>query len=276
MKAQEGDSDQQGLRHEEQENRPRPAGAAFLGAVEEVDQALLQARSLIDSMESYRRRSGSPGRLLVIEDQTTLEEAVGNLLVGTVRHVSAVVPGGGSEAEILGAVLACTKQVAAEAAAVRLLFSPRAIRQERAREAARRIPRCEVRVFDSALPEAVVVDTGVALVWSDLGAGGRRVSLVRDAAVVGALTSLFAVAWANASRTAARPAPGGRVRTEVGRRILEALRAGQTDEVAARELGVPLRTYRRHVADIMREIGASSRFQAGARAVELGLLTDGE
>jgi DNA-binding NarL/FixJ family response regulator len=42
--------------------------------------------------------------------------------------------------------------------------------------------------------------------------------------------------------------------------------------VAARELNVSLRTYRRHVAEILRELGASSRFQAGARAVELGLM----
>ena len=56
------------------------------------------------------------------------------------------------------------------------------------------------------------------------------------------------------------------------RRILEQLCAGRTDDVAAREIDVSLRTYRRHVADIMRELGATSRFQAGARAVELGLL----
>jgi DNA-binding NarL/FixJ family response regulator len=37
---------------------------------------------------------------------------------------------------------------------------------------------------------------------------------------------------------------------------------------------VSLRTYRRHVAEIMRELDANSRFQAGARAVELGLLAE--
>ena len=36
---------------------------------------------------------------------------------------------------------------------------------------------------------------------------------------------------------------------------------------------VSLRTYRRYVAEIMRELGANSRFQAGVRAVELGLLS---
>jgi DNA-binding NarL/FixJ family response regulator len=62
------------------------------------------------------------------------------------------------------------------------------------------------------------------------------------------------------------------LRSDLARRILEQLRAGRTDDVAAREIDVSLRTYRRHVAEIMRALGANSRFQAGARAVELGLL----
>ncbi len=33
-----------------------------------------------------------------------------------------------------------------------------------------------------------------------------------------------------------------------------------------------LRTYRRYVAEILRDLDAISRFQAGARAVQLGLL----
>ncbi|NEE20393.1 response regulator transcription factor, partial [Streptomyces sp. SID7499] len=45
-----------------------------------------------------------------------------------------------------------------------------------------------------------------------------------------------------------------------------------TDEVAARELTVSVRTYRRYVAEIMTLLDATSRFQAGVRAAELGLL----
>lgn len=54
--------------------------------------------------------------------------------------------------------------------------------------------------------------------------------------------------------------------------VLDALNHGWTDETAARTLGVPLRTYRRRVAELMTALGASSRFQAGARARELGLV----
>jgi DNA-binding NarL/FixJ family response regulator len=46
----------------------------------------------------------------------------------------------------------------------------------------------------------------------------------------------------------------------------------RTDETAVRALGVSLRTYRRRVAELMTALGAASRFQAGARARELGLV----
>lgn len=52
-------------------------------------------------------------------------------------------------------------------------------------------------------------------------------------------------------------------------RVLSMLCAGHTDAVAARELGCSIRTYRRHVADLMGRLNARSRFQAGARAGQL-------
>lgn len=54
--------------------------------------------------------------------------------------------------------------------------------------------------------------------------------------------------------------------------VLRHLCAGYKDEVGARFLNMSLRTYRRHVADLLRMLGANSRFEAGARAVALGLL----
>lgn len=54
--------------------------------------------------------------------------------------------------------------------------------------------------------------------------------------------------------------------------VLQHLCAGHKDEVGARLLNMSLRTYRRHVADLLKMLGANSRFEAGARAVALGLI----
>ena len=54
--------------------------------------------------------------------------------------------------------------------------------------------------------------------------------------------------------------------------MLELLGSGCKDETAARTLGLGVRTYRRRVAELMNALGADSRFQAGVRARELGLI----
>lgn len=55
-------------------------------------------------------------------------------------------------------------------------------------------------------------------------------------------------------------------------RVLVRLATGAKDECAARDLGVSPRTYRRHVTELCETLGASSRFEAGARAAQAGLI----
>jgi hypothetical protein len=54
--------------------------------------------------------------------------------------------------------------------------------------------------------------------------------------------------------------------------VLEALNRGCKDATAARALGLSLRTYRRRVAEVLSWLDVSSRFAAGVRAAELGLI----
>ena len=87
-----------------------------------------------------------------------------------------------------------------------------------------------------------------------------------------ALETLFVGAWAHAAPIGGRSRPREGAPVDLARAVLTQLCAGNTDSHAARRLGISLRTYRRRVASIMRELGAESRFQAGALAVEAGLL----
>lgn len=54
------------------------------------------------------------------------------------------------------------------------------------------------------------------------------------------------------------------------RRVIELLAQGLTDEAVARRLGVSVRTVRTDTANTMARFEASSRFQAGVRAAQLG------
>ncbi|MEI5033689.1 DNA-binding response regulator [Streptomyces sp. S1A(2023)] len=64
---------------------------------------------------------------------------------------------------------------------------------------------------------------------------------------------------------AGAPRPSG-----IERRVLVSMCTVGKDEAGARELGVSVRTYRRHVADLMQTLGAASRAQAALLARERG------
>jgi DNA-binding NarL/FixJ family response regulator len=56
------------------------------------------------------------------------------------------------------------------------------------------------------------------------------------------------------------------------RSILVLLADGATDGAVARHLSVSMRTYRRRLRALMEKLDATSRFQAGVRAAQGGLI----
>ncbi|MFD8157889.1 helix-turn-helix transcriptional regulator [Streptomyces malaysiensis] len=129
----------------------------------------------------------------------------------------------------------------------------------------------QVRIAAVALPTAVIADGRAALVCTE-AEDGRQTSVIEDPVVVATLYGMFRSIWGGAV-PAARPLDfGNRARTEMVRRVLARLRDGVTDEAAARDLAISVRTYRRYVTGILELLEANSRFQAGVRATELGIL----
>lgn len=125
------------------------------------------------------------------------------------------------------------------------------------------------RVVDAVPTRAVIVDESVAVVLSSTGA----IRLVRSAEVLADLVSLADRLWSQGSPASGGTAPRGtsasRPRSEV---ILRLLAEGLTDDAVARRIGVSVRTVRNEVASAMSVLDARSRFQAGARAAQMGLI----
>jgi len=92
---------------------------------------------------------------------------------------------------------------------------------------------------------------------------------VRAPGLVTLVSELFEQLWL---RAAPLDHPDGDGAVDDRRRILELLMSGTKDETIARQLGLSLRTVRRRVADLMDELGARTRFQAGVEAHRRGLL----
>ena len=86
--------------------------------------------------------------------------------------------------------------------------------------------------------------------------------------VITALVTLFEQVWEASIPLGDESRHGEEELTGQERELLRLLSQGLTDEVAARRLGISLRTARRMMAGIMERLGAHSRFEAGWRARE--------
>lgn len=128
-----------------------------------------------------------------------------------------------------------------------------------------------VRVTTDDINETIIIDRRFAILAGDLRDGRRSYGVVTEPAVVQNVLSLFDVAWRTAMDLEVYEAQHAEL-ASVAPRVLELLASGCKDETAARTLGLGVRTYRRRVAELMTALGAESRFQAGARARDLGLI----
>lgn len=136
----------------------------------------------------------------------------------------------------------------------------------------------EVRTAATLPMKMIIVDHTLAVVPAlglDEGAGDGNsgsAMVLRSPAMVAVLRQMFEHCWAAASdlfTDDVGAAPAAR-----HREVVRLLASGLTDEAIGRKLGLSDRTVRRIVAELMQQIGADSRFQAGVKMVRLGWLDD--
>ena len=131
-----------------------------------------------------------------------------------------------------------------------------------------------IRLAASVPGRSLVVDREVALLPSPPNEPGW-LAVVREPNVVTWIVSTFEQMWAEASpleellHQEQQPDPE-LDQTRVA--ILRLMADGEKDEAISRRLSISVRTCRRHIADYMAQVGASSRFQAGVIASRNGHL----
>lgn len=128
-----------------------------------------------------------------------------------------------------------------------------------------------VRLLTDVPTRLAVLGSSAALICERFDVFDDRRLVLRQHAMVASLALLFEHLWAKAM-----PVPGldGEAYDEEGTRrlLLTQLAGGAKDEQIARAFGISVRTVRRRVADLLDELGAASRFQAGAEAARRGWL----
>lgn len=133
-----------------------------------------------------------------------------------------------------------------------------------------------VRVTPAEIPAVTISDRKAGLILTDTDQVKTAATWTRQPAIVLTLAALFDQAWHAATPLTSHPdsltTARNRQLTDADRELLKLLADGATDAAAARQLGLSLRTTRRHVAALMSSLDAGSRFQAGAVAARRGWL----
>jgi DNA-binding CsgD family transcriptional regulator len=132
--------------------------------------------------------------------------------------------------------------------------------------------------FSPVVPmNMVLADENFALLPTDPHDPDSAAILARGPGLVRSYRALFEYCWhaATAYGDEETEAHGGDGLSEQQRVALQMLASGIKDDQIAKNLGVSLRTVSRLISEVMQELDAASRFEAGVKAARLGLL-DGE
>jgi DNA-binding CsgD family transcriptional regulator len=118
----------------------------------------------------------------------------------------------------------------------------------------------------------LVFDRDTAFIPADGVPGG--VTIVYEPAVAAFLGGIHDLVWESAYEQRSGAVGYADTLDDLRATILELLASGMKDEVIARRIGLSERSFRRHVAAIMQDLAAGSRFQAGVMAAWTGLLSE--
>lgn len=128
-----------------------------------------------------------------------------------------------------------------------------------------------IRVADEVSERILVYDGRTAVVPVDREQTACGELFAYESGLVSHIVALFERIWDQSEDLlTVLDGPAATTPTEMERRVLRSMVSAGKDESGARELGISVRTYRRHVADLMRTLGAVSRAQAALLARDLG------
>lgn len=130
----------------------------------------------------------------------------------------------------------------------------------------------EVRTVPTLPLRMLVVDREVALVPLDENDSSAGALLVSGRGVVAALSALFVSVWRGAQPLGPRRTREPERPSEQEQQALRGWAQGDTDHLVARRLWVSERTVRRISDNLAELLGARSRFELAARAMDAGWL----
>lgn len=210
-----------------------------------------------------RNRSGQgPEQLQEILELDAVIDLISSLTASCHSEALTCQPGGPRAPHLLEQAFTRDLAMIRRGVRMRTLYQHTSRRHQPTQEYVRRVSAAgaEVRTLPALFGRMIAFDREVVIIPHHESRDGAVV--IRDPSTVAHLCGTFEHSWALADPYAPA-APGDLSFDEVKQAIVRLLAEGMKDEMIARRLGMSLRTCRKHIAETMETLGASSRFQAG-------------
>lgn len=244
---------------------------------------LAEADASYSALESLVGRFLRPGAVTkgtdveveVLTDYRRIQQVLEDMS-HVVQHEEALMHPGTLQREFPERVLERDRRQLDKGVRIRAIFNQRFVSVPEQAEYFRRKAEqgAEIRMSPVVPMNMVIADHHFALIPLDPSNPTLGAILARGAALVRSYLALYEYCWHTAAPygEVLNSEQGGDGLTEQQRAALQMLASGMKDEKIARSMGVSLRTVSRMLSEVMAELGASSRFEAGVRAARLGWL----
>ncbi|WP_405492663.1 helix-turn-helix transcriptional regulator [Streptomyces sp. NBC_00096] len=209
-----------------------------------------------------------------LQDDTSLEvipgvgdvrKLIAGLADGSRTEVLTSQPGGARDEEVLQESLERTERLLERGVRMRTLYQHTARFSPATSSFVGRVTPlgAEVCTLAGGFPRCIIFDKEVAIIPLADGSHGAAVS--RNSHLVSFLSDAFERAWSAAEKftpESDRPARAA-ITSDIQQTIVSLLIQGESDNRIAHVVGISLRNCQRHIANIMKSIGARNRLHAG-------------
>ncbi|MEU8621234.1 LuxR C-terminal-related transcriptional regulator [Streptomyces sp. NPDC048623] len=245
--------------------------ARRIEALSDARERLQQDLALLQPAFESARTEPDRSDITVVMDPVEVMERLRQEAANCVTDVLTVQPGGGRSAATLDAAKERDLSMLERGVDFRILYQHTARGSIPTGSYVRALTQAgaEVRTIEELPERLFIFDRRLAVIPDR-----RAISKVPGAVfitnppVVAFLYSVFESNWSKAVRWWPTAVGYQEAIDDVKLSVLRLMAMGYTDDVVARRLGVSVRTCRRHIADLMEEMGANSRFEAGVAAAE--------
>ncbi|MEE1806305.1 LuxR C-terminal-related transcriptional regulator [Streptomyces sp. BE133] len=240
----------------------------------------LQAHSSDSSRPQHHREDAPPSDETLDPAATALQTLIADESANCHRELLVVLPSGARPCHAFPAARAIVLRLLDRGVRTRLIYQHAARGDLVTRSMVRELTHrgAEVRTSAELIDPLIVYDRQAVILpdSSTCGPGNRMTEAVTvdDPAMVAFTCGAFENLWNTATPFSPCTKDLPNSFDDLKMSIVQLMAMGHKDELVARRLGISVRTCRRHVAEIMDEIKATSRFQAGVNLTRAGLVDD--